>query len=374
MPRLSVWKDGSHGTDYKFFDRIISESFTVGGTGTFIHKYLGPENGEPGNANISSDPTQPVYTTQSPSNIQDLLFMENRDRVYDTSIYRMRCIYHVPDNDLDLSQFGIMLAAGTVFINFHINDMVRILGRKLMSGDVLELPHLKDYDSLDTSVSVALQRFYVVQDGVRPSEGFSSTWWPHIWKVKCTPMVDSQEYAQILNTIVISTANGNVTLGDIISTANSSLTINDAVVEAAEQYVPNSGYNTDPLWSPLFANANPSMPIDPLASPQTMWGGYLVNEGTALDGYPVSNGINFPVNAEIGDYFLRTDFFPNRLFRFNGSAWTKVSDSQRTGLTPGTGKTQRDRFVNNPSVFVDTEGETLNSRQAISSISSLGKD
>ena len=42
MPRLSLWRDGKHTNDYKFFDRRISEMFTVGGTGILIHKYLGP--------------------------------------------------------------------------------------------------------------------------------------------------------------------------------------------------------------------------------------------------------------------------------------------------------------------------------------------
>ena len=42
MARLSLWKDGLHSNDYKFFDRRISEMFTVGGTGILLHKYLGP--------------------------------------------------------------------------------------------------------------------------------------------------------------------------------------------------------------------------------------------------------------------------------------------------------------------------------------------
>ena len=42
MPRLSLWKDGKHSNDYKFFDRRASEMFTLGGTGILVHKYLGP--------------------------------------------------------------------------------------------------------------------------------------------------------------------------------------------------------------------------------------------------------------------------------------------------------------------------------------------
>ena len=45
-----------------------------------------------------------------------------------------------------------------LFINFHLQDMVDGLGRKLMSGDVLELPHLKDFYPLDEDLNGALRR------------------------------------------------------------------------------------------------------------------------------------------------------------------------------------------------------------------------
>ena len=38
MPRLSLWKDGAHTNDYRFFDRRIKEMFTIGGTGINVHK------------------------------------------------------------------------------------------------------------------------------------------------------------------------------------------------------------------------------------------------------------------------------------------------------------------------------------------------
>ena len=161
MPRISMWKEGTHSSDFKFFDRNIKEMFTVGGTGISVHKYLGILNQGP-----STDASLPQTVEDDPLGIQDLLFLENRDRKYDTDIYNMRGIYNVADTDFDLSQFGLFLQNDTLFITFHLADMDRILGRRLMSGDVLELPHLKDYNSLDTSLEVALKRYYVVQEVV----------------------------------------------------------------------------------------------------------------------------------------------------------------------------------------------------------------
>ena len=39
----------------------------------------------------------------------------------------------------------MFLANDTLFFNFHIESMVEALGRRLMPGDVLEIPHLKDF-------------------------------------------------------------------------------------------------------------------------------------------------------------------------------------------------------------------------------------
>ena len=60
MPRLSLWKN-AHSNDYKFIDRRVSEVFTIGGTGVYLHKYLGSNNyassytlASTANANVSS--------------------------------------------------------------------------------------------------------------------------------------------------------------------------------------------------------------------------------------------------------------------------------------------------------------------------------
>ena len=72
MPRLSLYRP-TKSNDYRFFDRTISEMFTVGSTDLYIHKYLGPTD-----QGASIDYTQPQYDALDPTNIQDLLFLENR--------------------------------------------------------------------------------------------------------------------------------------------------------------------------------------------------------------------------------------------------------------------------------------------------------
>ena len=95
MPRISLWKPDK-GNDYKLVDRVVKEHLFAGGTGVFVHKYLGPHV----NTNsISHD--QPKNSTVGPANIQDLLFLENRDRKYDSDVYDLRGSYSLSDQDFD---------------------------------------------------------------------------------------------------------------------------------------------------------------------------------------------------------------------------------------------------------------------------------
>jgi hypothetical protein len=364
MPRLSLWRPNK-GNDYKFFDQRMSEMFTVGGVDVNIHKYLGPvdqpftSNTEPGTTGVTS--------------IQDLLFLENRDRKYDTSIYTMRTIYRLNDNDFDLTQFGLFLTGDTMFAVFHLNDMIDMIGRKLMVGDVMELPNLKDYYPLDDTVPAALKRYYVVNDATRAAEGFAPTWYPHLWRVKLQPLVDSQEYKDILNNIAAGDTNGDgvvdgsdTPLSQVLSTYNKYIDINDAIVARAESDVPKSGYDITNLYTaPVTQEGQPGDPQGVLASsnanvssntysssstvsPSDKVKGYLTSDAFPPNGAAVAAGIAFPTSPVTGDYFLRLDYVPNRLFRYDSRRWVKIEDGLRTNLTPGpTNTTQRSGFINN---------------------------
>lgn len=441
MSRLSLWKDGKHTNDYKFFDRRISEMFTIGGTGILCHKYLGPTTqgtrlatataqsgpgpvialpdtssinigdtvtatGVPVNSTvvakdaatitisanttsalglgvsigISATAAQPSYVNQSEQNIQDLLWLENRDRKYDSSIYKMRGIYQRADQDFDLSQFGLFLATGTMFMTFHLRDMVDMIGRKLMAGDVLELQHLTDFDALNQDVPAALKRYYVVSDASWPAEGFSPTWWPHLWRTKLNPLVDSQEYKDILNSIIPGTSS---TTAQILSTLNTNLSINDAVVAEATTNVPLSGYDTSSLYT-LSADVAEQLvkTSDDVADTAdnvrdtadeapaiagTPITGYLTGSANAPNGVPIKSGIQFTVTPNKGDYFLRTDYLPNRLFRFDGTRWVAIYDAERANLTQGVNNnTLLGTFVNDTNTFVNNDGKTVNQRQSLS--------
>jgi len=419
--------------DYRFFDRTISEQFTVGGLDIYIHKYLGPtivEN-NPTTTGINGDATQPNYQVNDPLFVQDLLLGEIRDRSYDPDIYVMRGVYRQQDIDFDLTQFGLFLNNDTLFITFHYNDMIDTFQRKLMVGDVLEFPNLKDWNPLDRT-KPPLPRFYVIQDANFASEGFSQTWLPHLWRVKATPLVMSQEYKDITNQIpgtptiwdpgnyyppgsVVKDGDTYYTalqpvppgtpigdaaywqptdpanIGDTAGTQNKDYLVNDAIIQQAEAEVPLSGYDTvkfyifptNPDGTPadtdgvtIDTNLVNASQADPLVSDGTATPrgdgytvGYLTGDGIAPNGLPVTPGVNFPSVAYEGDYCLRLDYFPNRLFRYNGRMWIKIEESVRTNLTNGvSNNTLRSGFVNNTYTVPTTDQGNIPSRQSLSEI------
>jgi hypothetical protein len=543
MPRLSLYKP-QKSNDYRFFDRTISEMFTIGATDLYVHKYLGPTDQGP-----SIDATQPQYDQLNPTNIQDLLFLENRDRTYAPDIFRIRGHYNVQNLDFDLSQFGLFLNNDILFITVHYNDMIDLIGRKLMVGDVFELPHLLDYNPLNETIPTSLRRYYQITDSNYASEGFSATWYPHLWRIKCEPLVDSQEFSQILTApinqdnylgnwnateaypagYVITYGDTNYTstqavpigiappntvywapdtnqnLKDILSTYNKNIAVNDAILVEAARLLPKSGYDNSNLYvvptygiesgkfnqpapptdintnsftlgggiivmmrSPKYKTASPvirlpantnnsaiaaflqmsleTITLDPtsigsgsgpvegdtILSVQSLgsvsgpygtadnmyattdqdpaqegidWAvtslmdfrsdvdpafqfisrysprsfgytvGYLTGTEAAPNGLPVGTGIAFPVTPAIGDYFLRTDYLPQLLYRWDGRIWIRISSNVRTdtGFTSTDGA-QQSTFINNSATTLLTDGTSIPQRQALSTILTVAPD
>ena len=413
MPRLSLYRP-EKTKDFKFFDRTIYEMFQVGGVDVYIHKYIGTVSIDANGNTVAKDATQ----------IQDMLFLENRDRKYDQDIYTLRGHYQTADTDFNLSQFGLFLSNDTVFMTVHINNSVDLLGRKIMAGDVFELPNLREEYFLETGLNYlkAIKKFYVVEEINRAAEGYSATWYPHLYRVKLKPMTDSQEFADILsqpenmdtyagdfdsdkvyypgqvvkyqsdlftvidavgaagtsiqppNTSAWLAAAGN-SLRDLLSTYNKSLEINNAVVLEAETDAPLSGYETSHFYNlAVDPNTGRSLlstvddTIDNIAdfdgyvsavnAPPVRDGykGYLLENGVPTNGNVSSDaqfgfGIQFPIGAVVGDSFLRTDYMPNRLFRWDGIRWVKQEDNVRMTMTnTDTRQTLKTSFINNNEI------------------------
>jgi hypothetical protein len=169
-----------------------------------------------------------------------------------------------------------------------------------------------------------------------------------------------------------------------MSTFNREKTISDQVLAQAEADSPKAGFNykqyyvapidergnirTDNVNSTdrISTDKNINATIDTPAA--SHYGFYLDGDGVAPNGNPAGFGISFPnSNVEQGDYFLRTDYLPNRLFRYDGNRWVKVEDSVRiTTTNTDSRSTQKTGFANT-SGTTTINGLTVDQRQSLES-------
>lgn len=348
MPKISLWNN-KKDKDYFFIDRMVGEYFNHSATGVLLHRYEGPKG----------DDTD--LTT-----IQDVLFLENRDRKYSKDIIELRGHYAPQDSDFDLSQFGIFLTNDTVYITLHYNNMLDAVGRKVMSGDVIELPHLRDPDLLDPDAE-AINRFYVIEDASHSSQGYGAKWWSHIWRIKAKMLRDSPEYSDILgeggNSVlvnedgdIVGPAGGENDLKCSISTDCISQEINDRLIEEAEKHV---------KFDPKFMDAT-HLWVEELSDGTFcyyLWAG----DGIPPNGSPLAGmGEEFPDDLLDGEFFLRTDFTPDRLFRKKGNRYIKIEDDMRKKWTAY--NTIQDTFIDNKDTDVLQDGSVIKQRQALSKV------
>ncbi len=371
MPRISLWNP-QKGADFNFTDRTIGENFRIAGDGILIHMYTGPTTDAAGSTDTS-------LTT-----IQDVLFLTNNNRKYDPNVIELRG-HHVPqDVNYDLSQFGIFLSSDVIRIQFHYNDMVDSLGRKLIAGDVLEFPSMRDVPIFDNAVGI--NRYYVVQDALYAAGGYGQKWFPHIWLVRAKLMTASTEFSQIIEQAATGQTAGGVGQGIGImpdgftdtsdgcgnpgTGPNHSITdtldlfckiigISDAIVAEAEQ---NAFF--DPKF---FESANLYIYIDPNTNYPVVGSYYFSGDGEPPNGGPlVGAGISFPPGMQDGQYYLRIDYYPERLFQKQGNIFKLIEENVLKNWTAY--NRVLDTFIDNNKDTILSDGNVVPEKTSVSQV------
>ena len=193
-----------------------------------------------------------------------------------------------------------------------------------------------------------------------------------------------KEFKDILDKPAEEENPGGDTLRDLMSNYNKQKEINDAVVKQAEADTKQSGYETSHLYtvatkedgtidivttdtSELDASTANELADRVTQTPKRKgYDGYLVGDGIAPNGEAFGHGISFPTGQVEGDYFLRTDMLPNRLFRYDGRRWVKMEDKVRMTMTnTDTRSSQKTSFINNVQTNTIAD-ETVQERQSLS--------
>jgi hypothetical protein len=267
------------------------------------------------------------------------------------------------------------------------------------------------------------QEFKQILDRVADEDNYKGTWESEITYYRNDVVVgaDGKNYTVIVDQVSgIAPPNANYyvladSLRDIISTYDREMQITQAVLNQAEDDAPKSGYDitrfytvqrdeegnielalssaddvlvpsTDPNGNAIVDDQGNEVYMAVSASSQFQtaeqegYQGYLVGDGVPPNGAAFTSGIAFPINAIKGQFALRTDYHPNRLFRYDGTRWVKIEDNIRMTMSnlgssdvavgadfegKEVRQNQKSTFINNNNTAV-INGKVIKERQSLS--------
>ncbi len=237
--------------------------------------------------------------------VQDTVLNENRDREYDfDEIPILRATYTVSQNELEYARFGMALAGDVLTIEVHTEDMEKQCERRLIPGDVIEMPHMREV-GVDGRIA---NKWYEVSSIVWSPTGIDIMYARHVSAIILRPMRHQQEFLDLFHRMDEYGKN----LAEQMSNVDAMLSITQANQEKAREYVNTTWFDTTLLYF---------CPEHPDRKPYR-WTG----DGKPDNGEPVNQGADFPPVPVIGEWFLRVDFVPNRLYRFTENQRWKLME------------------------------------------------
>lgn len=179
------------------------------------------------------------YEATSIDNIQDIFFLENRDRDYAQTSLLIRCQYSPFDPLGDMGKFGFNMLDQYAF-SCSFSSMVEKLGRPIIIGDILEVCPEAAYDQNMNIV----KKFLEVTDVGWSAEGYSPGWTPLIYRFTAQQLIPSQEHRDIIKTAAkqkysIDDSDFFSGIGKQVQTAQLTSTENIAIMAA--DAVPETG-------------------------------------------------------------------------------------------------------------------------------------
>lgn len=303
--------EGDKNKDSRFLSGVISETITMGGVVCYIWLLEGTFDQVDNNGRASTQLDEGMGEAEdgimSLFGVQDAILGENRDRSYSKDCYRMKGTYAVSQNELDFARFGIMMNNDIIQLEMHKGDMERICGRRLIPGDIVEMPHLREVGLQKTVVN----KYYQVDNVTKSPSGYDHTYNYHILALTLRPVVDAHEFIDIME----RTDEYDNTIGSQLGNREAMEALTEKIQKSAAEQANTTGWDITPLYiddeNNVFAHK---------------WSA----DAEAPNGKPVPMVSSFPQSPNDGDYVCRIDHFPNRLYRFQQGRWLlKEIDSKR---------------------------------------------
>ena len=185
-------------------------------------------------------------TQLSLDNIEDYVLLENRDRAYCRTSVFLKCTYDLLDVQTELAKFGINLPQTYIF-TVSFAQMVKILGRPVVVGDIVELPGEVQYDAQLRPV----RKWLEVTDCSWSTEGYTLNWKPNLYRFYAQPILPSVEHKDILGLpgVVNSTQTDDDYLINGLLLNQQAYESTAAIKQASEDAVPQDGSDPADLQS-----------------------------------------------------------------------------------------------------------------------------
>ena len=282
------------------------------------------------------------YEETTVTNIQDRIFLENRDRQYNTSAVTIKGSYTPLSLQTFQSAYGMSQLFGgaeTYSIEVSFSDVVGLLGRPPVIGDIFQLPS-------ETQYSPNLQpvlKYLEVTDIAWSTNGYTANWIPTLQKILAQPVIASQETQDILGKLtedIDSSGLVDIDNGDNTKAYQDLSAISQTIQAYANTNVPERGEDYADVtkfspavyeWQRNYKNLN----MKKLDRNRNVYG----IDAMPPNGLPFTEGDSFPLTPANGDYhrltysFINNDI-PPRLHRYSTAKgrWIYLETDQRFAL------------------------------------------
>ncbi len=274
------------------------------------------------------------YDLTTIDDIQDKIWQENRDRDYAEESVEIKASYDLLDVQSDMARFGLELPSQTFYLTVSFQSTIKILGRPLVIGDIVEMPSEIQYGA-DLQ---AIKKYMEVTDVAWSTEGYTPTWVPLLQRVIVAPMLATQETADIFGGLdgyedgTGFFANFDETHGmdtgkhpvvqdhsDISQTIEETSTDKDHLPERGRDPADITEFSEEQKQAAEDQQPGGRHGLENIGlNPRQLY----VEDALPPNGLPFTEGDAFPSSPSNGDYhrltYLQTDVtIPARLFRYS---------------------------------------------------------
>lgn len=267
------------------------------------------------------------YVATKENNIQDKIFLENRDREYSQESILLKGSYDLIDVTSELSKFGIELPAQSIYMTVSFSACVAALGRPLIIGDIIEIPSEAQY----SAELRRIEKWMEVTDVAWSTEGYTPGWQPTLLRVVLQPAYVSQETQDIFGDLAeqfISNEHGLVSGGDGKNPIFQDYSdVSQEIEQQAKEMVPESGRemsSTIRAWEEDEVQAATAQGLPHLQRIGLNPTGLYVEDAMPPNNAPFTEGPEYPTSPSHGDYHRLTyeglsKDVPARLYRYSSS-------------------------------------------------------